>query len=73
VDFVGYAEKRRRRRTVIVSARDYATRQGLVLFRHFWGAGNLGNHIDLWDGEGMTHGDASYFDRSREVWFWDLD
>ena len=71
-DFVGVAEIRKRSAGVI-AAQAYATRQGVVLFRNFWGQGNQGDHVDLWNGSMMTHGAASYFERSEEVWFWDLD
>jgi Type VI secretion system (T6SS), amidase effector protein 4 len=55
-----------------VSAADYWGRQGIVLFRNFWGAGNQGDHIDLWDGMQMPHGSLNYFARSQEIWFWDM-
>ncbi|WP_250654699.1 type VI secretion system amidase effector protein Tae4 [Alkalimarinus coralli] len=43
---------------------------GIVFFKNFWGRGNQGDHIDLWDGQRMTKGDASYFGYAEEVWFW---
>jgi len=50
----------------------YSTRAGIVFFRNFWGSGNQGDHIDLWNGSSMPGpGDHhSYFKRSEEVWFW---
>lgn len=59
-------------------------RTGFVCFQNFWGDGNQGDHIDLWDGTGlirkaldpslegagMAHGGLDYFERSEEVWFW---
>ena len=59
-------------------------RTGFVCFQNFWGEGNQGDHIDLWDGTGlvrkaldsslegagMAHGSLDYFERSEEVWFW---
>ncbi|MEE2732961.1 MAG: type VI secretion system amidase effector protein Tae4 [Pseudomonadota bacterium] len=45
---------------------------GIVFFKNFWGVGNQGDHIDLWDGRQMTKGDPVYFDASEEVWFWQL-
>ena len=59
-------------------------RTGLVCFHNFWGEGNQGDHIDLWDGTGlvrravdpslegagMAHGSLDYFERAEEVWFW---
>ncbi len=54
-----------------VKSSDYK-KKGVVLFRNFWGAGNQGDHIDLWNGSVMTRGAASYFAASKEVWFWEL-
>lgn len=50
----------------------YRGRSGVVFLRDFWGAGNQGDHIDLWDGERMAHGDPGYFLRAEQVWFWPL-
>ncbi|MBI3775854.1 MAG: type VI secretion system amidase effector protein Tae4 [Gammaproteobacteria bacterium] len=52
----------------------YTTRSGIVFFRNFWGSGNQGDHIDLWNGSRMPgSGDHSnYFKLSEEVWFWNL-
>jgi hypothetical protein len=47
-------------------------KKGIVLFKNFWGAGNQGDHIDLWNGAVMTRGAPSYFYSSQEVWFWEL-
>jgi hypothetical protein len=72
-DFVGQAEiARRGKHGSKVSLQPYRGRQAIVMFRNFWGPGNQGDHIDLWDGVRMTHGDPGYFSRSQEVWFWDL-
>jgi hypothetical protein len=70
--FLDYAEKRKRTARVPITAESYVNRQGIALFKNFWGPGNQGDHIDLWDGAEMTHGDPSYFSLSEEVWFWDL-
>ncbi len=70
--FLDYAEKRMRTARAPITAESYANRQGIVLFKNFWGTGNQGDHIDLWDGSEMSHGDPSYFSLSQEVWFWDL-
>ena len=72
VQFVDYAEKRKRSARSVISSQEFATRQGIALFKNFWGAGNQGDHIDLWDGSEMPHGNPSYFSLSQEVWFWDL-
>lgn len=59
-------------------------RTGFVCFQNFWGEGNQGDHIDLWDGTGilmrektpnwegpaLADGALDYFERSEEVWFW---
>lgn len=59
-----------------VSATDYASRRGLVFFMDFWYRGNetypSGDHIDLWDKNKMCSGSPSYFEDSKEVWFWDI-
>ena len=47
-------------------------RQGIVCFRNFWGSGNNGDHIDLWNGSEVAHGGRDYFERSQEIWFWDI-
>jgi hypothetical protein len=51
---------------------DYVGRKGIAAFRNFWGSGNQGDHIDLWNGSQIAHGDNDYFERSEEVWFWPL-
>ncbi|WP_165251146.1 type VI secretion system amidase effector protein Tae4 [Paludisphaera soli] len=45
---------------------------GIVACRNFWGRGNQGDHIDVWDGAQMAHGDPGYMDRSEEVVFWTI-
>ncbi|MFZ4698970.1 MAG: type VI secretion system amidase effector protein Tae4 [Candidatus Methylumidiphilus sp.] len=73
VSFVGIAgiskrDKRGRKK----SSTSYSGRRGIIVFRNFWGINNQGDHIDLWDGSLMTHGDNSYFEPSQEIWFWDM-
>jgi hypothetical protein len=70
-DFVPSAEIVKSADTAITFSQ-YASRQGIVLFRNFWGTGNQGDHIDVWNGQAMSHGSSDYFERSEEVWFWDL-
>ena len=53
--------------------RSYLGRRGIVAFLDFWGAGNMGDHIDLWNGTEIAHGQLDYFERSREIWFWSMD
>ncbi len=55
-----------------VTSSDYKDRKGLVFFMNFWGPGNQGDHIDLWNNSAMTRGDPEYFSLSYEVWFWDI-
>ncbi|WP_338849930.1 type VI secretion system amidase effector protein Tae4 [Massilia sp. W12] len=55
------------------SATDYAGKRGIVVFRNFWGSNNQGDHIDLWDGANMAQGNNSYFNKSQEIWFWEMD
>lgn len=50
----------------------YFGRRGIVAFLNFWGAGNAGDHIDLWNGSRIAHGDNSYFELSQELWFWPI-
>lgn len=46
--------------------------QGVILVKDFWGAGNQGDHIDLWDRDGMLSGSVDYLTRAAQVWFWEL-
>ena len=55
-----------------VTHADYLGRTGLVFFKNFWGEGNQGDHIDLWDGDELRAGATDYFERSEQVWFWPL-
>lgn len=64
------AEVERSARNTQVSSSDYTGRKGIVFFQNFWGAGNQGDHIDLWNSSQMMHGSLDYFTRSERVWFW---
>lgn len=55
-----------------VKSADFKNKKGIVLLKNFWGPGNQGDHIDLWNGVMMTRGAPAYFARSKEVWFWEL-
>lgn len=55
------------------SAVNYKGRRGIVVCRNFWGSGNQGDHIDLWNGIEMAHGGLDFFQRSQEIWFWEMD
>ncbi len=47
-------------------------KKGVVFFMNFWGDHNQGDHIDVWDGQKMGHGQFNYFERSQQVWFWEI-
>jgi len=47
-------------------------RQGIIFCRNFWGTYNEGDHIDLWDGFEMRHGEVEYISKSEEIWFWEI-
>jgi len=46
---------------------------GIIAFYDFWGPGNQGDHIDLFDKYELKNGFDDYFERSRKVLFWKLD
>lgn len=48
-------------------------RRGLIFCKDFWGLGNQGDHIDLWNLDKMASGSAAYISRSPQVWFWAID
>jgi hypothetical protein len=50
----------------------YMGMKGVVFFKNFWGPGNQGDHIDLWSGYRLAGGEDDYFQRSQEIWFWEL-
>jgi hypothetical protein len=51
---------------------DFAGQTGIAACLNFWGSGNRGDHIDLWDGTVMPTGAPDYFDRAEVVWFWEI-
>lgn len=67
-DLLGKVEIRKE-----VTVAEFTGRQGIVFFRDFWGTGNRGDHIDVWNGSKMSHGEHDYFERAKQVWFWPLD
>jgi hypothetical protein len=72
--FVPYADvSKRDRRGHQNPHQVYSGRRGIVACLNFWGRGNQGDHIDLWDGATMAHGGLDYFQRSEEIWFWEMD
>jgi hypothetical protein len=54
------------------SFHSYLHSRGIVAFLNFWGANNQGDHIDLWNGKEIAHGDHDFFERSEQIWFWRL-
>ena len=52
--------------------KDYLNRRGVVAFLNFWGQGDQGDHIDLWNGSELAGGLTDYFERSQEIWFWPI-
>lgn len=62
--------RRERVRGTAATATRFAGRTGIIMCRNFWGRGNQGDHIDLWDGATMAQGAPDYIDRSQDVWFW---
>lgn len=55
-----------------VTYSDFTNQKGIVYFENFWGTNNQGDHIDLWNGTRIAKGDNDYFQRSEEVWFWEM-
>lgn len=59
---------------------------GVVFFQNYWGAGNQGDHIDLWNGSRLTDmlswvrinarigsvGLGTDYRKAQSVWFWKL-
>jgi Type VI secretion system (T6SS), amidase effector protein 4 len=71
--FTPYAEVTKRTQLATVNPQNYAGMKGIIACRNFWGAGNQGDHIDLWDGAKMAAGNVGYIGESEEVWFWKLN
>jgi len=55
-----------------VTNTNFANQVGIAAFMNFWGRGNQGDHIDLWNGTIVRRGDPNYFQRSERVVFWQL-
>ena len=51
----------------------FVGRRGLIFCQNFWGTGNQGDHIDLWNVTHMASGSLDYIRRSERVWFWEID
>jgi hypothetical protein len=53
-----------------VTSIDFQGKKGIVFIKDGWGATD---HIDIWDGSIMKGGATDYFEKGKEVWFWDLN
>lgn len=61
-------------------------RTGIVFFQNYWGTGNQGDHIDLWNGSRLTdwvswvriyarfrsYGLGTDYRKAESIWFWPL-
>lgn len=55
-------------------------RRGIIFFQNYWGPGNQGDHIDLWNGSRLTdwrtlltiHIYGESYSKSDNVWFWEV-
>ena len=61
-------------------------RTGIVFFQNYWGTGQQGDHIDMWNGTRMTDrltwvrinmrigsvGLGSDYRQAQSAWFWPL-
>jgi hypothetical protein len=45
---------------------------GIIFCMNFWGTGNNGDHIDVWNGGRMKQGNADWMNSAQAVWFWKL-
>jgi type VI secretion system (T6SS) effector Tae4 (amidase) len=72
VTFVDKAEISKRSHGHQKTYLDYQGRRGIVAFINFWGEGNQGDHIDLWNGTKIAHGALDYFERSEAIWYWEM-
>lgn len=71
--FVGDAAIWRRGTGPQKTWQDYQSFRGICAWINFWGTGNQGDHIDLWNGSSMAHGNRDYFEHSQEIWFWRME
>lgn len=49
-------------------------KNGIIFCQNFWGTGNQGDHIDVWNGRvmGGSRDNNEYYGRSAQVWFWEI-
>jgi hypothetical protein len=52
--------------------KDILNKKGIIFCQNFWGRGEQGDHIDVWDGLNMACGQRNYYGRSKQVWFWEI-
>jgi hypothetical protein len=52
--------------------KELAGKTGIVAWLNFWGNGNQGDHIDLWDGYMIRKGSLDYFSRCGHILFWSV-
>ena len=72
--FIDYADiSVRDRRGRQASFHAYTLKRGIAACLNFWGRGNQGDHIDLWNGTALASGGRDYFQRSQEIWFWEME
>ena len=57
----------------VFTSEDFEGLTGIVAFINFWGDGNQGDHIDLWNEDCLLTGDVDFFERSEKVIFWEID
>lgn len=55
-----------------VTHSNFTGKKGIVYFENFWGTNNQGDHIDLWDGYRIAKGELNFFQRSEQIWFWEM-
>ncbi len=61
-----------------VDVTHYHGRKGIIFFKDFWTrdgeseSNPTGDHIDVWDGASQGQGSDGYFERSKQLWFWEL-
>lgn len=51
---------------------DYVGRRGVVAYLNFWGEPKVGDHIDLWNRTELAGSNLDFFERSGEIWFWEM-
>jgi hypothetical protein len=61
-----------------------SSKRGIIFFQNYWGSGNQGDHIDLWNGSRLTDWSSwiriqgritipglwSDLEKAKSIWFW---